>query len=113
MAQARVKSKNMALKNKVVDEVAAHELDLYAENTSQLYGQYKSIIANIKRRIKAGTYSPVLAPKLWLYWYDAAAKHYCKEFGGQVKDVFPKVTREYAAAERAKQAYAAIAAGEE
>lgn len=95
-----------------IDETAARELDLYAENTSELYGQFQSIIANLKRKIAAGKYSAALAPKLWLYWYDAAAKRYCKEFGGAVQTQFPKALREHLAAERAKDEYEKIMRGE-
>lgn len=47
------------------DEHAARELDLYAENTSELYGQFKSIIANLQRKIKSGKYDAAKAPVLW------------------------------------------------
>lgn len=73
-----------------VDEHAKTELQLYAENTSDLYNQKQSILANIRRRIAKGTYNHSLAPKLWLYWVDAAAKRYSKEFGPAV---FNKATR--------------------
>lgn len=92
--------------------VEEHELDLYAENTSELYGQFKSIIANVKRRIAAGTYDPNKAWKLWLYWYDAAAKRYVKEFDGEARTMFPKVSRVKLAKERAKDEYAKIKRGE-
>lgn len=75
---------------------AVNELDLYAENTSELYNQKKSILANIKRRIASGKYNHALAPKLWLYWVDAAAKRYVKEFGApgdKVDSMFNKNTR--------------------
>jgi len=71
-----------------IDETAARELDLYAENTSELYGQFKSIIAN------------------------AAAKRYVKEFGGDVKTMFPKALREHLAAERAREEHDRIVRGE-
>jgi hypothetical protein len=77
-----------------VDEVAVGELELYAENTSELYNQKKSILANIQRRIKNGTYNHALAPKLWQYWVDAAAKRYQKEFGTPGHPIFNLATRE-------------------
>ena len=95
-----------------IDQHAVEELDLYAENESALHPQYKSIIANIKRKLKSGKYSPVLAPKLWMYWYDAAAKRYCKEMGCDVRLTFPKAVREQCAAERATHEYEAIKRGE-
>jgi hypothetical protein len=97
-----------------VDSIAATELDLYAENTSELYGQFKSIIENVKRRIKNGTYNPALAPTLWGYWYEAAAKRYVKEFGneGDMRTMFPKSLRDALAKDRAKNEYRKILAGE-
>lgn len=94
------------------DSAAARELDLYAENTSELYGQFKSIIANIKKKIAAGRYSPALAPKLWAYWYDAAAKRYAKEFGGDWSRMFPKSLRMQLAKERARDEHEKILNGE-
>lgn len=87
-----------------VDEHALTELDLYIENTSELYNQKKSILANIRRRIAKGTYDPALAPKLWLYWVDAGARRYVKEFGsGRIDSVFNKATREALATELARR----------
>lgn len=89
-----------------VDEHAATELDLYAENTSELYNQKKSILANIQRRLKNGTYDHSFAPKLWMYWVDAAAKRYTKEFGGprdNISVIFSKATREHVARELANR----------
>ena len=87
------------------DTQAANELDLYAENTSELYNQKKSILANIQRRLKKGTYDHSLAPKLWMYWVDAAAKRYVKEFGsgGNISTIFNKATREHLARELANR----------
>lgn len=88
-----------------VDTQAATELDLYAENTSELYNQKKSILANIRRRISSGKYNHAMAPKLWMYWVDAAAKRYVKEFGsgGNISTIFNKATREYLALELANR----------
>lgn len=66
----------------MIDETAKDELDLYAENTSELYGQKKAILANIKRKHASGKYNHALAPKLWMYWVESAAKRYAREFGG-------------------------------
>jgi hypothetical protein len=82
-----------------VDEHAARNLKLYIENTYELYNQKKSILANLKKRVDKGTYDPVLAAKLWLYWVDAGAKLYVKQMGD---GVFNKSTREHVAAELAK-----------
>jgi len=89
-----------AVRGAEVDEHAAHELDVYAENTSELYAQKKSILANIARRHKSGTYDHAKAPKLWMYLVDAAARRYRKEFGGG-PETFNKVTREAVARELA------------
>ena len=81
-----------------VDEHAKTELDLYAENTSELYNQKKSILANLARKSKKGVYDPTKAAKLWGYWVESASKRYRKEFGGG-PDMFNKPTREALSAE--------------
>jgi hypothetical protein len=88
-----------------VDTHAANELDLYAENTSELYNQKKSILANIRRKIASGKFDITLAPKLWMYWVDEAAKRYNKEFGsgGNISTIFNKATRESLARELAQR----------
>lgn len=73
----------------------AHELMLFADNTSELYPQFKSIITNLSRKMVKGTYDPNRAPKLWRYWTDAAAIQYKKEFGYQFT---PAVRQELALA---------------
>lgn len=97
------------------NETDARELDLYAENTSELYGQFKSIIANLQRKIKAGKYNAAKAPALWMYWYEAAAKRYAKEFAHSPSEwsrMFPKALRMHLAKERAEQEYRNILHGE-
>lgn len=93
-------------------EQEKRELDLYAYNTSELYGQHQSIIANLKRRIEKGTYDPALAPKLWGYWVEAAAKRYAKEFGGSWHAMFDKPTRDALAREIAVDEHRKIVDGE-
>lgn len=83
-----------------VDEHAQNELDLYAENTWELYNQKKSILANLQRKAKKGVYDHTKAAKLWMYWVDAASKRYRKEFGGG-PGTFNKSTREALARELA------------
>lgn len=58
----------------------AHELILFADNEVKLYPQKLAIIRNINRRLKKGTYDPAKAPKLWKYWFDAAAQEYTRQF---------------------------------
>lgn len=88
-----------------VDEDALVELQLYADNTAELYPQKQAIIANISRRIKNGSYNPALAPQLWSYWVDEAAKRYSKEFG---LTTFNKATREELARRLAEEEYAEL-----
>jgi hypothetical protein len=104
-AQASRASGSRSSRSTTVDRTAVHELELYAENEAALYNQKKSIIENVKRRMRSGKYDPSLAPKLWLYWFDAAARRYVKEFGGDVATMFPKAVR-MAAAESAARDYA-------
>ena len=87
------------------------ELELYAENTAELYPQFQSIIKNLQRKIAKGRYDPKLAPKLWRYWYDAAAKRYKAEFGSTDWS-FPVAVRQAAAETKAAEEYEAILAGE-
>ena len=90
------------------DEHSERELDLYAENTSELSGQFTAIIANVGRRLAKGTYDAALAPKLWRYWYDEAARRYKREFGYQ----FPPAVRQACAESRATGEVERIQAGE-
>lgn len=107
----RAASKNPA--RTVADKTAANELELYIENESSIYNQKKSIIENIKRKMKSGRYDPKLAPKLWLYWVDAGAKKYVKEFGsGNVDTIFNKATREHVAHGLARDYEQRIRSGE-
>jgi len=95
-----------------IDEAAANDLDLYAENTGALYPQRMAIIEATKRKIRSGKYSATLAPKAWMYWYEAAAKSYAREFGGEWSRLFPKALREHLSAARARDEYRAILSGE-
>lgn len=68
---------------KTVDAVAARELFLFATNDGDLYySRVTPIIANLARKIAAGTYDQALALKLWRYAADDAAKRYTAQFGG-------------------------------
>jgi len=81
-----------------VDADAVNELDLYIMNNEDLYRRrFMPIISNIKRKLKKNVYDHEKAQKLWMYLVDDAAKEYVKEFGTpgeDVKDMFPKETRE-------------------
>jgi hypothetical protein len=94
------KRRSTRKKHRVVDRHKVEELDLFAENTGELYNQKKSILANILRRRKNDTYDPKKAPKLWMYWVDAASKQYRREFPGAT---FDKPAREALAAQLAKR----------
>ncbi len=88
------------------NEHDARELDLYAE---RLHGQFKSIIANLQRKIKSGKYDAARAD-----WYEAAAKRYAKEFAdaSDWSRMFPRPLRMHLAKERAAQEYQNILRGE-
>lgn len=85
-----------------VDEHGVEELDLYVENTSELYKQKQAILANLGRQIDKGTYDHEKAAKLWGYWVDEGAKRYAKEFDG-VR--FNKATRDALASRLARRYY--------
>ncbi len=93
------------------DADSIRELELYADNTSELYPQFQSIIRNIQRKIDKGRYRPDLAPTLWRYWFDAAARRYKQEFGSADWS-FPVAVRQACAETRAVEEYDAIIRGE-
>jgi hypothetical protein len=66
------------------DSDAAREIELYADNDSQLYYQRrKPILVNLAKKYKKGTFDVNKAAKLWRYYIDAALQKYNKEFGGR------------------------------
>ena len=80
------------------DPVAMHELELYAENDGDLYRQSRlPIIKNIQRKLKSNKYKHELAPKLWGYYVENAAKKYAREFASspaEWKNMFVKKDRD-------------------
>jgi hypothetical protein len=102
--------------NEAIDSDAINELKLFIMNNEDLYRrQFMPIIYNIQKKIKNGTYNHELAPKLWMYLVDAAAREYVKEFGSpdqDVRDMFPKSVRQDVAKDLADQEYENIQAGE-
>ena len=95
--------------NESSDEHAETELKLYIENDRDLYRQQiVPIIKNVQRRMKKGTYDHIKAPKLWMYLVDNGAKKYVKEFGGNVKDMFPRDVRQSVAVQFANEYRAEI-----
>ena len=66
------------------DPDAAREIELYADNDSQLYYQSrKPILKNLASKYKKGTFDVEKAAKLWKYYIEAAMKKYHKEFGSR------------------------------
>jgi len=66
------------------DPDAAREIELYADNDSQLYFQSRQpILMNLSKKYKKGTYDIDKAAKLWRYYVEAAMKKYNKEFGSR------------------------------
>jgi hypothetical protein len=78
---------------KGVDKVSARELELFIDNDYQLYRQRTAIDANQERHWNKGEYSYALSTKGYMYLVDAGARKYVKEFGGSVRDMFPKAVR--------------------
>ena len=81
-----------------IDSDAVNELDSFIMNNEDLYcRKFMPIISNIKRKMKKNVYDHEKAQKLWMYLIDDAAREYVKEYGTpgtDVKDMFPKETRE-------------------
>ena len=84
-----------------IDTDAVNELDSYIMNNEELYRRrFMPIISNIKRKIKKNVYDHEKAQTLWMYLVDDAAREYTKEFGTpgeDVKNIFPKETRQQVA----------------
>jgi hypothetical protein len=84
-----------------IDTDAVNELDSFIMNDEDLYRRrFMPIISNIKRKIKRNVYDHEKAQKLWMYLIDDAARKYVQEFGSagtDVKDMFPKETRQQVA----------------
>lgn len=86
------------------------ELILFAENDEPLYRRkMNAFLPNVRRKIEQGKYDPALAPKLWLYWINEAAKKYEREFPGTK---FSLASRQMAASEIAKRELQMLMAGE-
>jgi hypothetical protein len=77
------------------DPSAAQELELFIDNDGDLYRQQiQPIYKNLLRKMVKGKYDHELAKKLWMYLVDNGAKKYVKEFGGDVRTMFPKPLRQ-------------------
>lgn len=81
-----------------IDSDAVNELDLFIMNNEELYRRrFMPIISNLKRKIAKNIYVHEKAIKLWMYLVDDAAKEYIRQYGNpdeDVKNVFPKETRQ-------------------
>ena len=84
-----------------IDSDAVNELDTYIMNNEELYRRrFMPIISNIRRKLAKNVYDHEKAQTLWMYLVDDAAKKYVEEFGADgedVKDMFPKETRQQVA----------------
>ena len=84
-----------------MDSDAVNELDSFIMNDEDLYRRrFMPIVSNIKRKLKRNVYDHEKAQKLWMYLIDDAARKYVQEFGSSgtdVKDMFPKETRQQVA----------------
>ena len=88
-----IKLKDLLFERSLSDEM--RELKLYIDNDSSLYRQrYMPILKNLSKKKKKGQYRKGLATKAFMYLIDDGAKRYTKEYGGNVRDVFPKRQRQ-------------------
>lgn len=79
-----------------IDMDAVRELELYAENTSEIYHRWTMpTVENLKKKYSKGIYDHEKAVKAFEYVAEAAAKMYHKEFcsPGNWYDDFSKSTR--------------------
>jgi hypothetical protein len=79
-----VKRKSIGALPEYRDKDAAREIELYADNDSQLYYQRRRpILVNLAKKYKKGIYEIDKAAKLWKYYIEAAMQKYNKEFGSR------------------------------
>ena len=84
-----------------VDEDDMRELELYVENTGELYPDKKRIIALMVHRITADRYDRTAAAKLWRRWLDRGAAMYRREIGPSPQ--FPAALKDKLALELAEE----------
>jgi len=77
-----IEHKVTASVEKKAEVIDAEELDLYANNTSELYGDKLEIIDTIKKMLKNNTYDRRTMLSMWEDWFGKAAQRYAKEFSG-------------------------------
>ena len=87
-AQAATVNEQLKKEETMINEGAgelsdeARELTLHADNDRHLHmSSHEPIITNLRKKVKAGKYDPVLAKKLWRYHADRAAQDYAKKHG--------------------------------
>jgi hypothetical protein len=87
--EANVKRRDKApssfkdLKTGAANKHNVRELQLYMENSSQLYRQQgEPILKNLTKKAEKGTYDEMGAAKLYKHFADTGAKAYDKEFSG-------------------------------
>jgi len=100
-----------------VDVDAARELELYIDNDRRFSpqspkGQGRAVALNLLRKMRRGTYDHSKAPRAWQYVVDNAARAYVREFGGDLRTIFPATTRRYVAYEMANEFASAAERGE-
>lgn len=62
------------------DELQAEDVELFAENNSQLYNsRYLPILKNLKKKLDKGTFDLEKSAILWKYYWEDADKRYQKE----------------------------------
>ena len=95
-----------------VDQNAVATLDLYTENVGDLYPQFKSILAAMKKKMREGKLKVSTAWRMWMPWYDAGARRYAREVSAMEARTFTLAVRRKAAGERAAHEYGRIVRGE-
>jgi hypothetical protein len=82
---------------KTFEEIAARELQLYAENSFTVYQRIlHPVIENLKKKIEKGIFDKEKAVKAFEHVADFAAQQYHKEFGAALVPwyhIFDKATR--------------------
>ena len=88
-----IKLKDLLLERSLSGEMK--ELKLYIDNDQDMYRQrYIPLLKNLSRKKKQGKFRKSLASKAFMYLIDDGAKRYTKEYGGNVRDTFPKRQRQ-------------------
>ena len=97
-----------------VDDDAFEELSIYLQCSAEIHRQrIVPMIANVQRRMKAGTYDHSLAPKLWIVAVKDAVKGYKREHGSLTCDLgFTPDTQRKLANDLANEYKDAIEGGE-